>query len=192
MRTPRATLIADTAIALLAERGTRGLTHRAVDERAGLPSGSTSNHARTRAALLQAALTRLAERETTGFTAPAPAPHPRAALRDTLTEGLYAALTTGRSVTLARLELALEATRRPELRAHYDSLGQTFIDLAANLLAATGAADPQRAARRLVAWCDGILFNATAGSGRANPPDRTELREQVSALLDALLGPRHS
>ncbi len=59
----RAELIADTALALLAERGMRGLTHRAVDEAAGLPPGSTSNHARTRAALLKAAVRRLAERE---------------------------------------------------------------------------------------------------------------------------------
>lgn len=33
----RADLVADTALALLAERGMRGLTHRAVDETAGLP-----------------------------------------------------------------------------------------------------------------------------------------------------------
>lgn len=35
--TSRADLITDAALALLAERGMRGLTHRAVDERAGLP-----------------------------------------------------------------------------------------------------------------------------------------------------------
>jgi len=61
MSTPRAALIADTAIALIAERGLRGLTHRAVDEAAGLPSGSTSNLARTRAALLETALARIAD-----------------------------------------------------------------------------------------------------------------------------------
>lgn len=59
----RAELIADTALTLLAERGMRGLTHRAVDELAGLPQGSTSNHARTRQALLEAAVRRQAERE---------------------------------------------------------------------------------------------------------------------------------
>ncbi|MFD8828405.1 TetR family transcriptional regulator, partial [Streptomyces sp. NPDC059605] len=61
--TSRAALIADAALALLAERGMRGLTHRAVDERAGLPQGSTSNYARTRQSLLEAAVRRLAERE---------------------------------------------------------------------------------------------------------------------------------
>ncbi|MER6985055.1 TetR/AcrR family transcriptional regulator, partial [Streptomyces carpinensis] len=55
--------VADAALALLAERGMRGLTHRAVDEAAGLPQGSTSNLARTRQALLDLAVRRLAERE---------------------------------------------------------------------------------------------------------------------------------
>ncbi|CAM5657801.1 MULTISPECIES: TetR/AcrR family transcriptional regulator [Streptomyces] len=192
MRTLRAALIADTAIALLAEKGARGLTHRAVDDRAGLPPGTTSNHARTRAALLEAALTRLAERETAGFSASPSAQSPRVGLRETLVEGLHTALTSGRPLTLARLELALEATRRPELRVRYDALGQGFIGLTADLLAAAGAADPLHAAHRLVAWSDGILFNATAGSGRANPPGRAELREQADALLNALLGPETS
>jgi hypothetical protein len=41
--------------------GLRRLTHRAVDQAAGLPPGTTSNYARTRAALLTLTLTRIAE-----------------------------------------------------------------------------------------------------------------------------------
>ncbi len=80
-QTSRAELIADTALAPLAERGMRGLSHRAVDEAAGLPQGSTSDHARTRAALLEAAVHRLALRESQTADAsgtPAPAPGPKA------------------------------------------------------------------------------------------------------------------
>ncbi len=53
--------VGDAAIAVLAEHGARGLTHRAVDQAAGLPPGTTSNYARTRAALLTLALARIAE-----------------------------------------------------------------------------------------------------------------------------------
>ncbi|MFC7648743.1 TetR/AcrR family transcriptional regulator [Streptosporangium lutulentum] len=63
MKPQRAELIAETAVTLLAERGMRGLTHRAVDEAAGLPPGSTSNLARTRSALLELTLARLTEVE---------------------------------------------------------------------------------------------------------------------------------
>ncbi|MGH3122524.1 MAG: TetR/AcrR family transcriptional regulator, partial [Streptosporangiaceae bacterium] len=53
--------MADAAIAVLADHGARGLTHRAVDQAAGLPPGTTSNHARSREALLTLTLTRIAE-----------------------------------------------------------------------------------------------------------------------------------
>ncbi|NED63517.1 TetR/AcrR family transcriptional regulator, partial [Streptomyces sp. SID10244] len=42
-------------ISVLAEAGSRGFTHRAVDRQAKLPEGTTSRYARTRDALLRAA-----------------------------------------------------------------------------------------------------------------------------------------
>ncbi|WP_223243899.1 TetR/AcrR family transcriptional regulator [Streptomyces sp. CBMA156] len=196
MTPPRPTLIADAAVTLIAERGLRGLTHRAVDEEAGLPAGSTSNLARTRAALLELALTRIVERETedhpvlTGQAPAAASPDPAAARALLVRAGadlLYRALTSGRRLTLARLELALEATRRPELRAVYDRLGTRFADFAAVLLARCGSADPTADARRLIRWCDGVLFNATAGSGHWHIPAPEELRDEMACYLTVLL-----
>ena len=60
--------IGDAAIAVLAEHGARGLTHRAVDQAAGLPPGTTSNYARTRAALLTLTLARIDELDTAEAT----------------------------------------------------------------------------------------------------------------------------
>ncbi len=51
--------IADAAVGVIADQGIRGLTHRAVDEAAGLPAGSTSYYFRTRAALLEAVVAHL-------------------------------------------------------------------------------------------------------------------------------------
>ncbi|MFG2846668.1 TetR/AcrR family transcriptional regulator [Kitasatospora sp. NPDC048296] len=193
MTPPRPTLIADAAIDLIADAGLRGLTHRAVDDASGLPAGSTSNLARTRAALLDLVLTRIVERETAdypvftegeGF---APSTTARELLVEVGADMLYRALTTGRRLTLARLELALEATRRPELRAVYDRLGAGFADLAAALLARSGSADPTADARRLIRWCEGVLFNSTAGSGHWYVPMPEELREEVARYLAALL-----
>lgn len=53
--------VGDAAIAVLADEGARGLTHRAVDAAGRLPPGTTSNYARTRAALLAITLRRIAE-----------------------------------------------------------------------------------------------------------------------------------
>lgn len=58
----RRSRIAEAAVRVLATEGLRGLTHRAVDREAGLPSGSTSYYVSTRTALLQLVAERLAER----------------------------------------------------------------------------------------------------------------------------------
>ncbi|MGF1429958.1 TetR/AcrR family transcriptional regulator [Kitasatospora sp. LaBMicrA B282] len=199
MSSPRAALIADTAIALLAERGSRGLTHRAVDEAAGLPPGTTSNHARSRAALLAATLDRITELETQAMlpggppTAaaawPAPGSSPRAALAALLAHALEQALGPGRTLTLARFELALEATRRPELRAVYDRLGADFLVQAAQLLTFAGSPAPQQHAGALIRWCEGVLFYSVAGAGQDRAPGRDELRAEAEQYLTGLLGP---
>lgn len=54
----RRELLQDTAIAVLAAKGSRGLTHRQVDTDAGVPEGTTKNYFPTRDALLVAAAER--------------------------------------------------------------------------------------------------------------------------------------
>ncbi|MFF8896623.1 TetR/AcrR family transcriptional regulator [Streptomyces lydicus] len=210
----RPQLIADTALRLLAERGMRGLTHRAVDEAAGLPQGSTSNLARTRAALLEAAVGRLAEREAAVLT-PEELPRPQRdrpsgaeagagpgagaasgaaaggaevpALAEALSLALHRYLTHHRELLLARYELALEATRRPPLREVYDRAGRAFREPVVAMLAAAGSAAPERHALSVVAWCDGVLFSCTAGQFHAAVPTRAALRTSCAELLAGML-----
>jgi AcrR family transcriptional regulator len=61
MPTDRFAVLTDTAIDVLADLGMRGLTHRAVDTRAGLPQGTTSAYLRTRKALIEAVVRRIAD-----------------------------------------------------------------------------------------------------------------------------------
>jgi AcrR family transcriptional regulator len=195
--TPRAELIADTALALLAERGMRGLTHRAVDEAAGLPQGSTSNHARTRQALLEAAVRRLAEREGAVLTV---TEMPGALgggdgrgsggdLLDGLALALHRYLTEHSGLLVARYELALEATRRPELREFYDRTGGRFRGPLVAMMAEAGSPEPERHALTLIAWCEGLMFSCAAGSYHAAVPSREELRTGFAELLRGMLGP---
>lgn len=186
----RADLVADAALALLAERGMRGLTHRAVDEAAGLPQGSTSNVARTRQALLELAVRRLADREAR-VLALHEMPDPAAgtdSLVDALALAAHRALTRNRELTLARYELALEATRRPELRAHFDAAGARFRDQLTALVTALGSTDPERHALSLIAWADGLMFSCVAGSFSARVPDRAAVRESLREVLDGMIG----
>ncbi|MGW0188520.1 TetR/AcrR family transcriptional regulator [Streptomyces sp. NPDC003362] len=186
----RADLVADTALALLAERGMRGLTHRAVDEAAGLPQGSTSNLARTRQALLELAVRRLADREAR-VLALDEMPDPRGGL-DALADGLalatHRALTQHRELTLARYELALEATRRPELRTYFDATGARFRDRLSALVTALGSPAPDRHVLSLVAWADGLMLSCVAGSFSTRPPSLEEVRAGLRELLNGMLG----
>ncbi|MEV6960554.1 TetR/AcrR family transcriptional regulator [Streptomyces sp. NPDC051207] len=186
----RADLVADAALALLAERGMRGLTHRAVDEAAGLPQGATSNVARTRQALLELAVRRLAEREAR-VLALEELPDPRdgvPALVDALALVAHRALTRNRDLTLARYELALEATRRPALRASYDATGARFRTQLAALVTAAGSSCPERHVLSLVAWADGLMFSCVAGSFSGEVPSPADVRAGLRELLAGMLG----
>lgn len=179
---PRARQVGDAAIAVLAGHGARGLTHRAVDQAAGLPPGTTSNYARTRAALLELTLTRIAELDAAdGWSS-------GTGLADGLARMLHHMVTDAeaRRRVLARFELAFEATRRPELRAAYDAMGARFRAQAARLLAAAGSAAPERDAWTLIAWMEGSAFYALAGAGAAAPPSADTLRAQLTGLLAGL------
>ncbi|CAM5604099.1 hypothetical protein GCM10010222_44960 [Streptomyces tanashiensis] len=188
----RAERIGDAALALLVERGMRGLTHRAVDERAGLPQGSTSNHARTRQALLETAVRRQVQREAEVLT-PHELPGPESggdALVDALARSLHRYLTDHRSLLVSRYELALEATRRPELRSFFDTAGSAFHTPLIAMMTAAGSPEPERHALSLIAWSEGLMFSCAAGSFHAAVPSRAELRTGFDELLRGMLGNR--
>jgi DNA-binding transcriptional regulator YbjK len=192
--TSRPDLIGDTAIALLAERGLRGLTHRAVDEAAGLPAGSTSNHARTRSALLETTFARLCRLEAEVFEDAANPDgllaHPHLSLEhaaELVALQLHDALTLRRTQLLARFELALEATRRPELRTIYDAAGATFREPARALMTALGSAEPDRHARSFIAWSEGLMFDSVAGAGHRTVPSRQDIRDGLLELFRGMM-----
>nr|WP_223184786.1 TetR/AcrR family transcriptional regulator [Streptomyces sp. CBMA152] len=172
--------MADAAIATLAREGMRGLTHRAVDRFAGLPEGTTSYYFRTRQALLQAAVERLAEL-TAAELQLAPIADPDD-LADAAAAVVESWLTSGRDRQLARFELSMEATRRPELREVLRASGASVRAEVAGLLARVGVPDPARRAAVLVACVDGLVFDRLVGAGSADD-DPAVLRTVIRTLL---------
>lgn len=180
----RPTQITDAAISTLAAEGTRGLTHRAVDRAAGLPEGSTSYYFRTRLALLTATVHRLAEIDAAELPAPAP---DLAGLATAMATNMQKWVTTDRDRQLARYELTLEATRRPDLRETLGQGGDTIRAMVAELLQAAGAPAPADRARALVACIDGLIFDQIAGTGNRdlNVEDLSSIiRRIVAAMSD--------
>jgi len=191
--------IADAAISTLARDGMRGLTHRAVDRAAGLPEGSASYYFRTRQALLQATVERLAELDSTDMPPRADMPPstglPASSGQDLDAFAAAAAriveswLTSGRERQLARYELALEATRRPELRQALVASGATIRAMVASQFAAAGVRQPGERAADFVAFLDGLLFDQIAGAG-ARELTSADLRAAIRVLLAAVTGCR--
>ncbi|WP_225877204.1 TetR/AcrR family transcriptional regulator [Streptomyces resistomycificus] len=176
----------------MATAGLRGLTHRAVDAAAGLPAGSTSYYFRTRSALISACYLRLAElsvADADRWEADHGRPSDLDSAAGALAALLHHWLTAARDRQLARFELSLEATRRPELRADLQTAGLAARSRATALLAALGAPRPAPAADLLVAWTDGLLYDQLAGALAATRPlpDVTELTTVVRRMLEAAL-----
>ena len=182
----RRTELLDCALTLLAEQGLRGLTHRAVDQVAGLPAGSTSYYFRTRAALVEGCVGRLLELDLAVEVPSVLAAHP-AALLDVLTGIGVAMATAQRRRTLARYELSLAAVREPDLRPPLIEGGDTLRRLAAQALVGWGAADPDAAAAEVAAVLDGLVFTALL----RGPHDPSALAAWLRpALARALAGLR--
>lgn len=115
----RRTLLADAAVRVLSRQGSRGLTHRAIDDEAGVPKGTASNYFASRDEIIDAILARIGERLT-----PDPSVHAELARRSPGIElftdylrDIVHRLTADPDSTIALFELRLEATRRPHVAA---------------------------------------------------------------------------
>ncbi|MHC3470733.1 TetR/AcrR family transcriptional regulator [Streptomyces sp. 7R007] len=180
----RRTVLADTAITVLAEAGMRGLTHRAVDRAAGLPSGTTSAYYRTRQALLTALVTRLValdqtELEDTGNRTTMP--HSAEELAAAITAFIQQRLTgEGRRRSLARYACALESVHHPELREILRPRHNAGRQLVHDFLTAHGVPDPEARTVTLLTCIDGMVFDHLVNGGK---PSAIQIRTLVAQTL---------
>ncbi|WP_369033930.1 TetR/AcrR family transcriptional regulator [Streptomyces adonidis] len=184
MATDRRTVLADAAISVLADAGARGLTHRAVDTAAGLPSGTTSAYFRTRQALLTALVRRLvdldqAELRELGEATPVP--------RDTgeLVTGLVGFCARrltgeGRRRSLARYACAIESVRHPELREVLVPRDNPARRVAAEFLAGRGVRDAPGRTVTLLTCVDGLVFDRLVNGGEVSA-------EEIGGLVASAL-----
>ncbi|MFJ9575271.1 TetR/AcrR family transcriptional regulator [Streptomyces sp. NPDC101191] len=167
----------------------RGLTHRAVDAAAGLPTGTTSAYFRTRSALLTALVRRLVELDQAELgraAAQASALRTPADLVDGLA-ALVAARTggAGRRRSLARYACVLESVRDPELRDILVPRENPGRDAVRAFLAGRGVADPEARTLTLLACVDGLVLDRVVAGEEAV----VRGTEQIEGLVAAALRP---
>ena len=132
------TELLDAGLALMGEGGPRAVTVRAAERRAGLPHGSVRHHFGGRQPFVVALVAHAAEVEGAALAGADAA----AAVRHWIGPG--------RTVALARFELALLAARDPEVREAYLAAREGFVARAGG--GATG--------RRRVVSVDGLVLDA--------------------------------
>ncbi|MEU2714365.1 TetR family transcriptional regulator C-terminal domain-containing protein [Streptomyces sp. NPDC007205] len=184
MPTDRRTVLTDAAIAVLADSGMRGLTHRAVDRAAGLPAGTTSAYYRTRQALLTALVRRLValdQGELQQIGTRVPVPRTVADMVAGLAQFTAMRLTgEGRRRCLARYACAVESARHPELREILLPRENRARQAACDFLAAQGVADPEERTVTLLTCVDGLIFDRLVNGGSVS---EDEIRGLVAAAL---------
>ncbi|MEV0362130.1 TetR/AcrR family transcriptional regulator [Nocardia fusca] len=165
--------IADAGIRIISRDGVRALTHRAVDREAQLPQGSTSYHAKTRAALLELIVDVLTSRtkldtEALGTdlnTEFADEDRPTVDQLAALLAALVDTLTARQDDMRARYALILELNDVPDLRQKL--IDQSDVNAAARLvatraLAKTGLPDWGAHVDELLSLTDSLVFYRTA------------------------------
>lgn len=167
MNQDRRDRLRDAAIAVLAQAGGRGLTHRAVDAAAEVPTGTAKNYYPTRDALLRAVAERCVEQYralAAALAGAGPGPADAQQLAALLAGLLRDVAGPGRPRVLAYLELQTEAARRPWLAALLDPIASADFAAHAHLLRAAGLPAGPDQTRALTLALHGALPHLLTGA----------------------------
>lgn len=155
--------LVEAAVAQLAEEGMRGLTHRKVEERAGVSQGTVKYHFGSLDGLIEAVL-----RHMTVVELDAVMDVPREAAEEAMATGemppafwlaaqeSVRTLLSRPEMLLARWELVLHCARHPELQPILAEARDEFVSRTA---AALPVANPEAGARMIIAMLDGLMLH---------------------------------
>lgn len=174
----RRTQLLDAALAVVADKGMKGLTHRAVDAAARQAEGTTSNYYRSRAALLDAVLDRLLELDAELLRDQGPAGPPRdtAELAHQLASMVALLARQHAGINRARMAFSLD---RPEAvtAGHYLLVGSLE-----RTLDSLGVPDAAVRARDVADYGDGLLLHLLTVR-RDEEPDVAVIAAAIRRLL---------
>ena len=182
--------LCDMAIQLLADDGAKGLSHLKVDRKAGVPDGTTSFYFRTRSALLRGVAERLAELDLANLQSIADSaaertdhstPSPLSVM--VIRSGSEPQL----SLTKARYELTMQATRDPGLAAilqqSTDAFTKLHRDILVQLMPRGAELEPavvEDLSNITLTFINGLLLRSAHGDRIIDTP------EQLDAILAAI------
>lgn len=186
----RRTEIADAGIRIIASRGVRALTHRAIDTEVGLSAGSTSYYARTRRDLIVLIVGRLATRTTADMSAVQWPEFLTVSTAATLVARAIGATLRREEEHLARIALHVEYRHDEEvsgLLAGDPPVRPQLVAAAERCLQLLGVDDAAEAAADFVALVDGLLMQRVVRGGGADVSDDAGVERIVRHYLAGLV-----
>jgi DNA-binding transcriptional regulator YbjK len=186
---PRRRALLDAALHVVADEGLRGLTHRAVDRRAGLPEGTCSAYFRTRQALQlgvgeYVAATLADDVDALGAELTECEGDADRALA--LTLELFERWLDSREMIIAKLELSMEAPRNPAVAEVLATWRMRLVGVVDGILTRAAKESSAQRAEALVASFDGLLIAALQKPAAQR---REFLSGSLALLLHALTEP---
>lgn len=153
----------EAAVSLLAQEGMRGLTHRKIEESAGVSQGTVKYHFGTLDGIVQAVLKYMVRVESANVMQVSAAVIRKAQEEGAIPAELwaeasqtYSALMQQPEYSLARFELVLHVARHPELQTIMREARDEVVRTTAESLP---GANPEASARMVLALMDGILLH---------------------------------
>jgi DNA-binding transcriptional regulator YbjK len=150
------------AVAVAAERGAAGITHRAVTEKAGVPLATVSYFFDSIEALGDEALRTFAAESVEGLHALAALLAASEGAPQDIARMFADAVAPDLTATLAQMEAYLHAAREPAIRAAVADTLAAFRGVAEAAARTAGSPDPARVAGLLVAVVDGLVLHQLA------------------------------
>jgi DNA-binding transcriptional regulator YbjK len=179
--------LCDAAVNVLAEHGSRGLTHARVDRRADVPEGTTSYHYRTREALLRGVSMRVADIDLANLRSVSDEPlDPKAPFAHLAQLVMMHSHGQGLALNRARHELLLAAVRDPSVAETLQEFVGRIIAMAQDAIAylQPGSNDSALIAEQSTAvttFISGVFTRLALGDRTINDP------EQLAQLLQAIV-----
>lgn len=159
--TGRDALLAAT-VHVVARKGLRGLTFRAVAELAGVNNTLVVHHFGTRDALIDAALD-WSVRQSIGLSKLGELP----STEDEFCASIMALIGADPDMQIFQYEMILEARRRPELAQAVAQLYESYVEALSEGLRKAGLGDDKGAAQATFAALDGLVLQLLAGGNPA-------------------------
>ena len=174
----------DAAIELVGVQGLTGLTHRAVDAAAGVPTGTTSNYWRTRQALLDALIDRVVARERDRWEQLTHATFPSTPRELAGTLAVLARVATGpdRGLVLTRYALLIEAAQHEDVRPRLGAGGQRVNARFRTWMRLVGSSDPDHDMHVVANYWTGLVLHQLA-----LPDPRFDPTDHLTGLLTSLI-----